>query len=245
MGWVRAIPLQWRIKMQGSRPLVGNEKNAEFRFTFKGKEFTLRQTECRHWYAKGLEQVTPTAQKRWEDEVINFGLDWPKIYTLPYKITPSTKLQSLQFRITHRFFPTKRYLFTRQVVDEPFCDDCGLVDTLQHFFVQCPVVRQFWQALLLRLNSRLPLTHRIAPTDTELLFGMLKGKQSVNAIILIAKQFIAIEKFRDGTMNLNSFNSFLNRQFDIGREIAFKNRTVTKFKNDWHPFITNEMVLGL
>ena len=103
-------------------------------------------------YQLALPYNKPTAQSRWEQEGVDFGERWIHIYRIPFEVTTSTRLQTLQYRIVQRYFPTRRYLYSRRVIDDPFCDDCGLVDSLYttkeiviyHYFFECHEVREFW-----------------------------------------------------------------------------------------------------
>lgn len=88
-----------------------------------------------YFYSCLLTDQTPAAQLKWVDHGIDFQDRWENIDSLPFKITASTKLQSLRYRITHRFFPTRRSLNTRHVIDKPFCGECDEVDSLEHFLL--------------------------------------------------------------------------------------------------------------
>ena len=107
-------------------------------------------------YALLVPYSIPTAQKRWETDGVNFGNNWDKVYERPFKVTTSTKLQSLQCKITHIFFPTRIFLCVRTIVEDPFCDNCGIVETIEHYFFQCEEVNVFWKELACTLNTKLP-----------------------------------------------------------------------------------------
>ena len=120
-----------------------------------------------------------------------------------------------------------------------------MVDTWLHYFVQCPEVRQFWTAVFSRINSRFSLRRRIVPAEVDLLFGLPRGAQSVNAIILIAKQFITMQKFREGVINFDVFFEFLRRHFDMEKEAALQNNRINMLKARWVPFISNELSIDM
>ena len=69
----------------------------------------------------------------WTAEGIEFGDDWHKVYEMAFQVTGSTRLQS----IVHRYFPSREFLYTRRVIEDPLCDNCGEVESLQHYFFEC------------------------------------------------------------------------------------------------------------
>ena len=64
----------------------------------------------------------------------------------------------------------------KNVIDDPFCDNCGETETLVHFFFECAEVRTFWDQLTRILNSRLPPGKRIILTRSEVIFGGIHCK---------------------------------------------------------------------
>ena len=75
-----------------------------------------------YFYAQQVTHVIPSSQRRWVSNGIDFD-KWEMVYKRAFKTTASTKLQSLQYRVIHRYFPMRRFLHTRQVVSDPFCDN--------------------------------------------------------------------------------------------------------------------------
>ena len=73
--------------------------------------------------------------------------DWDQINVIPYECTSETYLQSLQFRIIHRYFPCKYNLKLWNVEYSRRCNSCNQVDTLCHYFAECSLVCDFWKYL--------------------------------------------------------------------------------------------------
>ena len=128
MGWCHAIPTKWKRMLRDSRALTSTEREREPEIIIKDKIVLLSLVKTSHFNALLTPEVKPTAQRRWEMENINFEDNWRNIYLMPFRVTTATKLQSLQFKIIHRFFPTRKYLCIRQVIDDPFCSNCGDID---------------------------------------------------------------------------------------------------------------------
>ena len=160
MGWCQAIPAQWRSKAAGSHSLSPTERVVTPTLEIKGRDILVQRVRTKYFYTKWINAITPTSQIKWENEGINFDEDWSKIYQLPFKITNFTRLQNLQYRITHRFFTTRRFLCIRNVISDPFCNECGEIETTEHFFAECHSVSDFWNRLMGRLNNRLNLRHQ-------------------------------------------------------------------------------------
>ena len=163
------------------------------------------------------------------------------MYSIPFNITKSTKLQNLQFRITHRFFPTKRYLCVRSVVDDPFCDHCGEIETIQHLFLECEPVRQFWNGLVERINPKLEVRQRFNINKKNVIFGSLTASPIANFIVLYAKQFIVTQRFQDQEVTLNKFVSSFEKMYQIELCIAGQNGRLEQFKRRWEPFIDSKL----
>lgn len=244
MSWYQAIPLQWRRWIAGSERLSPENRLTKPTVHIKSKEVNIKFISSKFFRSKWLREVTPSAQIRWTNEAINFGDNWKKIYSLPFRITQSTKLQNLQFRILHRFFPTKRYLCVRSVVDDPFCDQCGEIETIQHFFLNCECVRSFWVLLVSKMNQRLEQRWKFDMNERNIIFGSIEASPIINFIILNAKQFIVSQRFSDGNMDVNHFVSRLLRLFKIELYTAKRKGRLEQFKSRWRPFVDEELRLS-
>ena len=239
MGWVRAVPIQWKRIVLLTPPLTPEERAAQPTIEIKGKQILLRLVKSSYFYWQLVPDSISTAQKRWVNEGIDFGDRWGKVFALPFSSTMSTKLQSLQYRILHRFLPTRRYLCIRQVVADPFCDLCGAEETIQHSLVDCPEIESFWRDLVAVMKRRLPsLADRTVFTNREILFGIVDGCSISNLLILIAKQFIVSQRYRDGQIMVEAFRPFVAKYFAMEQgKIARKNDKLARFRLRWRGFI--------
>ena len=243
MGWCRAIPTRWRNTLTGSAPLTPEERSQQPTIKIKDKEILLAVVKSSFFYQSLMPEITPTAQRRWATEGIN--LDWNKVYERPFKITMSTKLQSLQYRITHRYFPTRRFLCIRQVTDDPFCDSCGIVETLEHYFFYCAEVLEFWQDLVDKLNQKPIVTGLINFTCYEVMFGSSKYPAVVNLIMLLGKQFIVNQHYSDSIINLQAFRPVLLKHFNMEKAIAHDQSKVDRLRDRWRAFIADDSAFEL
>lgn len=241
MGWCSAIPVQWKRIVRHTPMLLEDERLQIPTVVIKGKDVPLTCIKTSFFYGAQLTDWIPAAQKRWGDEGVDFGDNWIKVYALPFKITTSTKLQSLQYRILHRYWPTRKYLCIRKIVDDPFCDHCGEIETLEHCLFGCTEVEAFWVELRETLNAICDF--RIRLTSFDVIFGSTRYMDIINFIILIAKQFVLQQRYHDGLLTVNIFRHRLQRAFDIEKTNAFANLKVERFRKRWGPFISERNTL--
>ena len=233
MGWCQTIPSRWKWALIGSSPLSEEERSERPVIVIKGKEVAVELIKCGYFYFLQIPNVTPTAQNRWTAAGTEFD-NWKTVYERAFNVTASSKLQSLQFRIIHRYFPTRKFLFTRNVIEDPFCDNCGQVDTLEHYFFACEEVKELWLKIAAVVNAR-GISLRI--TLKDVLFGSAEIPDVVNLIILVAKQFIVNQNYRDGSKELPGFCAALSKMFNMEKCIAMKHSNKEKFRKRWAPFI--------
>ena len=165
------------------------------------------------------------------------AFDWEKIFCLPYKICRSTRLQSFQYRILHRIITCNQWLFNAKIKDNPNCETCNCDDTLEHFFVSCNEVRDFWSALNRLWNKRtsvLATTYSI--TDTDIMFGILSSEKYVlnlNFILVLAKKYIHDCKMKSPNITFLSFLVLLRQELSFEEQICIKNQREQDFIEKW------------
>ena len=113
------------------------------------KYVELRKATCRQFYWAEIKIISerPTCYFKWESEYFFADFDWDLINIIPYECTSDTHLQSMQYKIIHRYFPCKYQLNKWNIEDSNRCTYCQEIDTLSHYFVECESVRSFWNSL--------------------------------------------------------------------------------------------------
>lgn len=178
--------------------------------------------------------------KRWEFYEYNVS-SWKKVFRIPYICTKSTKLQTLQYRILHRYIPTRRYLFIRNVVDAPHCLECQQMDTLEHFLFKCEKVKPLWNRLFEGIN-------RTSLNSTGIvIFGAVSERPAINLLILLVKQYIVQCKLAPVTLtpSVQGLISFITYHIDIERRIAVSNNNIESFCEKWSGFLDETQSLNL
>ena len=199
---------------------------------------------CKLFYLSALPIRTPTAVLQWNFKGYDHGEQWRKIHNLPYETTQSTKLQSLQYRIIHRFFPTRRYLHVIGIVDSPNCTECGGREDLAHLFFNCSHVRAFWTMIAECLDRRLRLEDRFPLNERAILFGSLQSSKLVNLFILVAKQFIVYRKYKELPLKKEAFFMMVRKTYEIEKYNAIGKERIEQFKERWKPFIDSQLNLS-
>lgn len=226
---VGSIPQMWKDRLSNSPflKLSAEEKNDPFECKIGGKQLKINDLRSSHFYYSWIQNTVPTAINNWESK--GYNLEWGKIFQLPYTCTTSTRLQTLQYRIIHRFLPTNRFLFSRRVIDSQSCSFCGRIDTLEHFLYDCGKVCQIWQKLFQTLNIR------CQNPANACIFGLLGGTDANNTIILLVKQYLTTMKLSNppSTPNYAGAVAFVIHHITKENKIAVKNKQVENFVRKW------------
>ena len=210
-----------------------------------GRMFRYSKLKRDFFQSKWIADRTPQAKLKWESEGVSFGEEWNSIYRIPFNITRSTKLQSLQYRINHRYFPTRRFLCIRGVLDDPFCNECGTIETIKHYFVDCHELKQFWREVIGKINKKVKPCHRFIDNADNIIFGNLKTSAVANLILLIAKQFIVNRRFKEERICWDDFLPCLTRHYCMEKIIAAKEDRIDTFKDRWKPFVSEALQINI
>ena len=230
-GLVCSIPAKWRRLVRGSnyRCAQGNEP---IQCMFGDAVFPLTELRSRHAYSLLIENRKPAAEQRWERE--GYFVNWRKIYEVPYGCTMSTRLQSLQFRVLHRYIPTMRFLNVRHIKESPMCPRCDVEESIRHFLFDCQDIKPIWLHILRRLKSTFKLCDDFVQAKT-VIFGYCRTKPIVNLIILLVKQCVVSTKSKEVRTNITieMIKSGIEQQFKIEKQIATRCKTIDKFITRW------------
>ena len=158
-----------------NRKLLVCEKSDVPSIIIGDQAYKISDVRSKHFYEVRLNSVTPKAVQRWENLGYN-DVNWEMTFKIPYQCTKSTKLQSLQYRILHRFIPTRRYLYIRNVTNSPQCAYCNSEDTLEHFFYLCSNVKQIWKKIFRNLSITTQDAIRLV------LSGLVNERHAINLI---------------------------------------------------------------
>ena len=237
----QSIPIHWRMKLNNANfpPLINQPT---FQISNSSGPITLAQLQSRqiYWflfYLNKTQNNEPKCISKWSALYENEAFAWDRIFLLPYKICKNTRLQSLQYRLLHRIITCNHWLFNAKIKASPNCETCKCDDTLEHFFVQCDDVREFWTSLNRWWNRRTSmLTTPYTITDIDILFGISTVENvlfNLNFVLLFAKKYIHDCKMTNQNIAFLSFLVLFRQELYYEEQICIKNQCEQEFIDKW------------
>ena len=173
---------------------------------------------------------------KWKDEGFNISdADWCKIFELPYKTTKESKFHWLQFKILHRLIPTNKYLKKLKLTDSNLCTFCKLeAETIEHLFVDCPYVKEIWDAVEDMLLDRYNIP--ITLNKTNILFGKFNTCNTYkveNLLILIIKHYIFTCKYKSKKLNTDALLNVITERFYVEKYLLLRNGEYAQYEKYW------------
>jgi hypothetical protein len=143
----QTIPHTWRTILQGAKQenTYKNPKLDKLR-----KINTLKSKDI-YWmilYDEHDLLSIPNAHKYWTDKYDLSDEMLKTTYTLPYKVTKTTYIQSIQFKILYKIINCNHWLHKIKIRDSPICSFCDEIDTIVHYFFACKETKLYWKAIL-------------------------------------------------------------------------------------------------
>ena len=186
------------------------------------------------------EPFTVTSEQKWEQDFPNITLNWKHIYNIPRFATIETKIRNFQYKYLMNNIPTNKHLMKLNIVSDSLCDFCSMhPETVNHMFWECRITQIFWNELQTSLNNCNVRTSLDLYTIT---FGKSGNSNNINVqnfIILNAKYYIHICKYRKTIPNFNCFKHFLIYKINIEKYIALLNDKLEIHNEKWSNFDRN------
>ena len=189
---------------------------------------------------KNMLQKKPESHKsmlKWDSKFDN--LNWNKIFYLCHKTSIDTKLRWFQMRLLYRILPTNRFLFLRNIKSSEMCNLCqNYVETIEHMFYECNVIRTFWQNLTDKFISKLPHANALNLSQELVLFGTKHNvftDKPLNFFILCSKYYIYSCKFTNSKPNSDVFLKIFKYRYRI-EKYYHENISNATFETIWLPY---------
>lgn len=237
------IPVQWKRALTYN---YDDRDSVQYDMTINNTGIDLLNSCPKKWYAalvQGLQQ-TIKRQESWSNDFAQTGvqthIDWEAVYTLPFKITRETKLQSFHYRITHRLITCNKYLYTIRIHKDGACSTCGAQDTLTHFFVTCGAVTKFWSKLSEWCQNHLGFSLASLSNQEKILGlpdenGNRQSFKRINWLLLTAKFYLHRQRlFHNGELSLIAYLAEIKAKLQTERQACFSEARPQKFKT-WEP----------
>ena len=237
---IHAIPQVWREVLRSNRARRVDQEASRTTPNIKACDaiVEIHQAKTKDYYNAFMPGKTSArCCTKWAESGYDFTEEkWQKIFSLPYKCCKSSKLQSQQYRVLHRYVPTQKFLFVRKISDSPKCKFCEDVDTIEHFLVYCGRVHRLWKQLFRSLRQG---TKGFIPVRAgTVIFGRPDLPSVMNYIVLLGKQYILRQKlWGEGFISINLFRQFVQQQYEEDKYTATKNEQLETFECQWDGFI--------
>ena len=193
---------------------------------------------CKDYYWEFISKraVKPTAIDKWEELYYYIDFNWQIIFTIPYIVARETKLQSLQYQILHRYFPCRRFLYKCNKVESDFCNNCPLIDDIEHYFVSCSTVKPFWRNFNQWFANIFEI--RINLHSPDILFGIPYMNDDdilyiLNFCILFAKGYIHEEKKKEESPIFDIYKNKLKERLIVEKLILQTQDKLQLFNRKW------------
>ena len=149
---------------------------------------------------------------------------------MPFKITKSTKLQYFQFKISHGYFPTNRYLNKVNKPDTNFCQYCNIDDDIEYYFISCQRTKSLWQNFSCFTEL---VFGKQNLTIVQILFGILRSDKrslALNWLVLIMKYYIYKCKWK---LSFKAFKENAKYELKLEKEGEKLDKNRLPFKWKW------------
>lgn len=226
---IASIPTEWR-RVLGTQQSKPNILETDLVFNIISRPKT-----CQFIYKLFIDvlPLNRPHELKWEN-ILNVEVteeDWEAYNSLPFKCTQSTKLQSFQYRITHRVIGVNKNLKAWGLVDSDFCSFCsGEKETILHLFVECPVVKLLWEGLKVWLLPHIDL----GTLEAKI---VILGDITVNInslILIIAKYYIYSCKMGNRQLSLEGLKAVIKLEYEVELYNSQKNDKIKRaFEQKW------------
>lgn len=227
------IPEEWKIQIRENR-ITYILSSFEVRCNIYVKYLIKDKKGCRRFYDIMTKTNETTIQDKWEREFGNLNEQEYKTRNKLLKQLNEVALKDFQYKINTKILVTKSFLYRINKIDNNRCTYCNNhIETIQHLFAECNVVKQFWQLLkdwiMVNTNLNLQLD------DKSIIFSYHNQHEILNFVLILAKQYIYKTKFLNNQLHLGTFISILKGKFICEKFIASINNKMARFLSKWRP----------
>ena len=79
--------------------------------------------------------IKPKCQHFWENRFPNNDFIWELIWSKIPHCTKEARIISLNWKILHNIYPTKTMLYRMGKEESNICNQCNVIDNVDHFFL--------------------------------------------------------------------------------------------------------------
>ena len=239
----KSIPSKWIEKINSiNNALPPGNTTIKIKINNNQKYLNMISSKEFYWHIINTITHTPTCIPKWSETYTSLSntsnQEWKNIFKKAFTICRETKLQSFQFSIIHRTIACNHWLFNIKITDSDICLFCNSQsDTIQHFFLLCDNVNNFWVAFnnwWHRLTKQ-NLIDIAEPNKLQqnILFGFPDHSETtevLNYCTLQAKYYIYIKK-------MNKLNDLFLLDYLIGlKKKLYQEKHIQTVNDKYHKF---------
>ena len=239
-----AIPRTWKKIIRSNNTPYELPKEDNLKVQICNKTINIEKISCKQFYWNYISKkgVRPSAFSKWEEQYYYINFDWDHITRIPYKTARETSLQSLQYKIIHRYFPCAKNVGTWYANESKLCNVCGEEDTLEHYFFNCTDMQYFWNSFMNWWKSALGFHFQLHTLDVVLGIPNYNENTEIdilNYLILFAKKHISKCKQSSTNIFFYTYQVALKERLLIEKYILQLpgNTTGDKNKEKWDSII--------
>ncbi len=223
-----AIPREWRRLVAGvtiCRQAISSKESPFIKCKGNLKPISLVcNKDIYNLFRQIQPLVPPKCTSRWQTYFPNHNFQWTDIFKMAFVTVRCTKIQTLQYKILHRYFPCNHWLAKWNRDVQETCVRCDEVDTMEHYFYRCDQVNLFWKGFVAWWSNN--MSQVLELSDTEVLFGYfhnLSQAEAVNYCILYAKSFISRMSYQSNVPYLYAYLVYLKHMLELEKFICLRN----------------------
>ena len=231
-----AIPQSWK-KILKDQPIPSTTLVIQEPIMTKSKKIVIPlkniTNQTLYWIMINKKQTEPVTKVKWMRELGISESDWGYVFQ-NNKTIRQTKIQAFQYKVLFNLTPCKLYLHRIGKSVSAICDKCNKLDDIVHYFSECTECQPFWNTL----NTWWNTIHNsnIKFTKKEIMVGLTSKyqyKDTVNAIILLAKWHIFSEKLENNVPPFYKLLCSLKFHLKIEKLIYSQKEKAQDFNKIW------------
>jgi hypothetical protein len=240
---ITAIPKKWKKILKIAHTDIPNiipENDCTLEINKINKD--LQDVTTKHVYSILLNKIfkRATSEKKWNDtEHLDIDeADWKNIYQNASRLTADTKIQTFQFKITHRILACKLNLRIWKIEENDICNKCNTeIDTIEHHLVMCTETLEFWSQVRNWWQSITGANFAVGIYD--LIFGLPNEENDkiinqFNFLLLFTRYYIYANKQAARTnLQLYELLISLKTRLELMQNTAREQNNEKKFEAEW------------
>ena len=162
---------------------------------------------------------------------------WHEYYSCNFQCTVDSKMRAFQYKILLRIIPTNKYLKMCKITDNESCYFCNNdIESIEHLFYFCPIVKDFWVKLAERIKPHLDITSYLQPQNVLLGYLGIENRRCLNHLFNIVKRYIYSTKCNGNRLCLEYLEKIIKQYYTIENNLVHMcNKSLEIFKKKWQP----------